>query len=120
MSCNKCNNKPCNPKDCGCKQVECGCKYYIESLACIRHDGNDLECIEATAGESLESIIQKIDNKLCDTSGVDGFSAYDIAVSEGFEGTIQEWLDSLQGEPGICDCEEECINPFEYLTYNLI
>jgi hypothetical protein len=35
--------------------------------------------------------------------GADGKSAYEIAVDNGFEGTEQEWLDSLvgpQGEPG--------------------
>lgn len=30
--------------------------------------------------------------------GVNGLSAYEIAVSNGFEGTEQEWLDSLHGE----------------------
>lgn len=29
--------------------------------------------------------------------GVNGKSAYDIAVENGFEGTEQEWLNSLQG-----------------------
>ena len=32
--------------------------------------------------------------------GEDGESAYEIAVANGFEGTEQEWLDSLKGEPG--------------------
>lgn len=32
--------------------------------------------------------------------GKDGKSAYDIAVSNGFSGTEQEWLDSLIGEAG--------------------
>lgn len=27
-------------------------------------------------------------------------SAYEIAVSEGFTGTVEEWLESLKGEPG--------------------
>lgn len=30
-----------------------------------------------------------------------GYSAYDIAVAEGFEGTISEWLETLKGERGI-------------------
>ena len=29
-----------------------------------------------------------------------GFSAYEIAVQNGFEGTEKEWLESLKGEPG--------------------
>lgn len=32
--------------------------------------------------------------------GKDGKSAYEIACENGFEGTEEEWLDSLQGEPG--------------------
>ena len=29
--------------------------------------------------------------------GKDGLSAYDLAVQNGFEGTLEEWLDSLKG-----------------------
>lgn len=29
-----------------------------------------------------------------------GKSAYDIAVDNGFEGTVEEWLDSLKGDQG--------------------
>lgn len=32
--------------------------------------------------------------------GKDGESAYEIAVKNGFEGTEEEWLESLKGEPG--------------------
>jgi hypothetical protein len=32
--------------------------------------------------------------------GADGLSAYEIAVKNGFEGTEQEWLDSLHGKDG--------------------
>lgn len=34
------------------------------------------------------------------TPGQDGKSAYEIAVSHGFEGTEEEWLASLKGDPG--------------------
>lgn len=34
------------------------------------------------------------------TAGADGKSAYEIAVEHGFEGTEEEWLASLKGEPG--------------------
>lgn len=30
----------------------------------------------------------------------DGLSAYELAVIDGFEGTVSEWLASLKGEPG--------------------
>lgn len=33
-------------------------------------------------------------------SGADGKSAYEIAVEHGFEGSEEEWLASLKGEPG--------------------
>lgn len=36
--------------------------------------------------------------------GAHGLSAYDLAVNEGFEGTLQEWIESLKGEEG---------NPYE-------
>ena len=32
--------------------------------------------------------------------GVAGRSAYQLAVNTGFEGTLEEWLASLKGEPG--------------------
>ena len=32
--------------------------------------------------------------------GKDGKSAYELAVQEGFRGTLAEWLDSLKGKPG--------------------
>ena len=32
--------------------------------------------------------------------GIQGYSAYEIAVRNGYEGTEQEWLLSLKGEPG--------------------
>lgn len=31
---------------------------------------------------------------------VDGRSAYELAVMAGFEGTLEEWLASIKGEPG--------------------
>jgi len=33
-------------------------------------------------------------------NGADGKSAYEIAVEEGFVGTVDQWLESLVGEPG--------------------
>lgn len=34
-------------------------------------------------------------------AGSDGDSAYEIAVDNGFVGTVEEWLDSLVGPPGV-------------------
>jgi hypothetical protein len=33
-------------------------------------------------------------------NGVDGKSAYELAVEKGYEGTVEEWLASLVGEVG--------------------
>lgn len=33
-------------------------------------------------------------------TGKDGASAYELALQAGFEGTLEEWLDSLVGPPG--------------------
>ena len=35
-----------------------------------------------------------------EVDGKDGLSAYELAVQNGFEGTLEEWLASLKGEPG--------------------
>ncbi len=37
---------------------------------------------------------------LSEISGKDGLSAYELAVQNGFEGTLDEWLESLKGEKG--------------------
>lgn len=38
--------------------------------------------------------------------GPQGLSAYEVAVKEGFEGTIEEWLESLHGEVTFADLTE--------------
>ena len=38
--------------------------------------------------------------EICNLSGMDGASAYEIAVEHGYEGTEAEWLASLKGAPG--------------------
>ena len=49
---------------------------------------------------------QGVTNGNSSSVGSDGLSAYDLAVSQGFSGSVNEWLDSLigptgpQGEPG--------------------
>ena len=45
--------------------------------------------------------------------GGNGLSAYEIAVENGFEGTEQEWLDSLIGSPGKSAYEVAVDNGFE-------
>lgn len=56
-----------------------------------------------TLNDALDYLDERIDNIPAGAtgptgpSGDDGFSAYQIAVQNGFEGTEQEWLDSLGG-----------------------
>lgn len=38
--------------------------------------------------------------KITGGGGAAGESAYEIAIRHGFEGTEEEWLESLKGEPG--------------------
>lgn len=48
-------------------------------------------CIKAT--EEAQEVVDV-------SRGPRGYSAYEIAVQDGFEGTEEEWLESLQGETG--------------------
>lgn len=54
-----------------------------------------------SGGNSCQKSIITRDNTFINNSeGRDGESAYEIAVRWGFEGTEQEWLDSLPGKDG--------------------
>lgn len=58
---------------------------------------------EADHSRALEQQIEALTTQnrgVQGPDGVDGESAYEIAVRLGFTGTEQEWLDSLKGEPG--------------------
>lgn len=50
----------------------------------------------APAPVSVEGLAVALPGK----QGADGKSAYDVAVTNGFEGTVEEWLESLKGEKG--------------------
>ncbi|WP_259424153.1 hypothetical protein [Bacillus velezensis] len=45
-------------------------------------------------------------NPIVNVSIVTGKSAYDIAVDNGFSGTVEEWLASLKGEKGDTELKE--------------
>lgn len=47
----------------------------------------------------IEELLEQLNEK-GGTTGADGKSAYEIAVANGFDGTEQNWLDSLKGEQG--------------------
>jgi hypothetical protein len=48
----------------------------------------------------IKAIIEEQVSTLSIGEGENGLSAYEVAVAAGYTGTIQEWLLSLQGEPG--------------------
>ena len=65
----------------------------------------------AIAAEHREATPDVIDTLVCDVEqlknggsggrGADGKSAYEIAVDNGYKGTVTEWLASLKGEDGV-------------------
>jgi hypothetical protein len=112
MSCNECDS---NFDDC---IEECGCPIEIKSLACVRHDGRDLPCLDAIRGETLEAIIEKIDEKLCSLGGEDGEDGQSVnhvsftgePGTEGEQGQLSEytvWAD-----------EDETISLGTFIVYN--
>jgi len=99
-NCNCCNEPQkelCQPQPCGCDfEVDAGCIRVTPSLPCSG----------TTSGQTLEEVLIAVDTKLCNVQdGDDGLSAYEVAVGQGFEGTEEEWIESLQGPAGECDCE---------------
>ena len=57
--------------------------------------------MERSLGDDMDIITYALSKKYADESageGAPGKSAYEIAVENGFEGTEEEWLDSLEGD----------------------
>ena len=51
--------------------------------------------------KSINLATEEYVNSMLENIGsVNGKSAYDVAVEKGFEGTEEEWLDSLKGTQG--------------------
>lgn len=53
-----------------------------------------------SAEGNLRGSLSPVPGMTGSVSGLRGFSAYEVAVQEGFEGTVEEWLLSLKGERG--------------------
>lgn len=51
-------------------------------------------------GEHVDREFEKIETAFANISGLNGASAYEIAVADGFVGTESEWLASLVGAEG--------------------
>lgn len=103
-TCNSCTNNNCS-SCCAdpCENQNCGCPFEV-SAACVRIDGNPLDCLGVTTGQTLEQALEAINNIVCDLSsgvdGVDGDSAYQIWINLGNTGTEQDFIDSLIGASG--------------------
>lgn len=92
MSCPKCDESTVA----NCLE-DCGCPIEITSLACIR-TATEYPCIEVIKGDTLEAIIQKIEDKICDTvSGLDG---EDGADGQGVDHVSFTGESGTEGQPG--------------------
>lgn len=74
--------------------------YYDESVSSVIYDPErgvsvkqDIDELRARTKEAMEFIA-------ANPKGLDGKSAYELAVDSGYEGTLDEWLNSLHGIPG--------------------
>ena len=54
-----------------------------------------------TLTAKLDAMDTAIANAQAGADGEDGASAYDIAVANGYNGTVSEWLESLHGADGV-------------------
>lgn len=73
---------------------------WLESIKGEKGDPGDAGT--SSSGVTKSEVSTMIDEALNDVvlNGVPGKSAYEVAVSNGFEGTEEEWLASLKGEKG--------------------
>lgn len=74
------------------------CEQVID-CNCVRYNGAPIPQLNVETGESLCNIISEL-AALGGIPGEDGLSAYEVAVADGFEGTEEEWLESLIGSTG--------------------
>ena len=80
-----------------------------DEIDCCHRKLGMVVSVKTLFGRDQEYINYKLMSNLCSNIGwvevttdgaVPGFSAYDLAVQEGFTGTLNEWLDSLVGDDG--------------------
>src|SRR5690554_3120357 len=51
-------------------------------------------------GSLTAGVLQEMHDRPAGAPGEDGKSAYEVAAENGFEGSEEDWLASLKGEPG--------------------
>lgn len=80
------------------------CPNGVISSKCVYNDGPPLLCIEADANERLDSILQKIDTKLCTVVGGNPYPGYNtyclgpMANQQQFVETISDAYCTLQSD----------------------
>lgn len=65
--------------------------------------GSPINQVQSDWAQTDETKVDYIKNKPTITNGVDGKSAYEIALDKGFEGTEEEWLESLKSDVDVSD-----------------
>lgn len=72
------------------------------NILLVLPDGNGSVVYLQLNGQPYSGSCENLEYYCCEgKDGLDGKSAYDIAVENGFTGTEQEWLDSLVGNDGV-------------------
>jgi uncharacterized protein YneF (UPF0154 family) len=69
-------------------------KWIADEAAIIRDEMN------AVGNEIKDGWDEWVDGVKNEFTGPAGASAYDVAVANGFKGTVTEWLESLKGAAG--------------------
>lgn len=79
-----------------------GASYILAGLSNAEGEfENEFTKYEFSSFATKEYVNELIGNIESGAEGKDGKSAYQIALDNGFEGTEEEWLESLKGEQGI-------------------
>ena len=83
---------------------------FLHSEDSSVHDHNNKSTLDKISESDEGNLLfngEEICNQLSGTGGgengkdgIDGKSAYEIAVDNGFDGTVEEWLESLKGDKG--------------------
>lgn len=71
--------------------------------------------VSVTNPTSSGSASASIDSTVPGGAGPAGRSAYDLAVSEGFDGSLSEWLESLKVSPPL---DEHIASPTPHPAYD--
>lgn len=100
-NCSTCTST-CTCESC-CESQDCGCKMELDTK-CVRYTNYALECLNISEGDNLETILQKINTKVCDLTMPDCSDAaqglYQMWLDLGNVGTIEDFLNSLKGADG--------------------